>query len=254
MNMKSITPSLVLFVLLLAGCQSIGMLTHKPKIPAASEKDPVVEMICLWEAAEGIGTDGMPTRGFAGQILFFTAGGKEPVKVEGDIRIYVFDDHAEALSSEPLHQFDFDNQSFQTFLHDTNLGGAYQLFVPYTRKGGQKATCSLRVRLTPSNGKPLYSKMASVILPGTSDHTPKQISKVIEQAPRTIEQMSHQIVVDQGHESATPGVQVKQSTVNRDRQALKSKLSNLTEFTEATPKHFVKEPAKPATDHPLFTE
>lgn len=153
----------------LPGCQSLnmGLLGFGPDYPEATPRNPVHEIVCLWEPGEGIGLDGLPTRGFAGQILFFTAGQVEPAKVEGDIRIYVFDNHGTPDEQErPIHQFDFDSGSWNTYLHDTNLGAAYQVFIPYTRKGGYSAECALRVRLTPKNGLPIFSKMAKIQLSG----------------------------------------------------------------------------------------
>lgn len=153
----------------LPGCQSLnmGLLGFGPDFPEATPMDPVREIVCLWEPGEGIGLDGLPTRGFAGQILFFTGGHAEPAKVDGDVRIYVFDNHGTPEEQQrPIHQFDFDGGSWNTYLHDTNMGAAYQVFIPYTRKGGYGADCALRVRLTPKDGLPVFSKMATIQLQG----------------------------------------------------------------------------------------
>lgn len=166
-----------LLILVSSGCQHVPLFHRDPlkKIPSASAEHPVVEVLCLWQAAEGTGLDGLPCRGFAGQILFFANGIATPARVEGDVRIYVFDDQGPLEEQEkPIHEFNFDSGAFQAFLTETNVGGAYQLFVPYTRKGSHRATCSLRVRLTPKTGSPVYSKIASVILPGTVTRKPAE--------------------------------------------------------------------------------
>lgn len=172
---------LVLLALLTSGCVELTALSfaHRLKPLEAGPKAPVVEIICLWEPAEGLGLDGLPTRGFAGQILFFTAGHPQPLKVNGDVRIYVFDDHGTPEEqSRPIHQFDFAPDAWNAFLRETNIGTAYQVFIPYTRKSTYQTNCSLRVRYTPAGGgSPVYSKMATVVLPGRNrPKTPREQS------------------------------------------------------------------------------
>jgi hypothetical protein len=151
-------------VLLAGGCGSLDLnLAGRHQMEDAA----VREIVCLWEAAEGVGLDGLPARGFAGQIMFFKPGRDVPVRVDGDVRIYVFDDQGTIEEqSRPLHQFDFPSAAWQTFVHDTNLGPAYQVFIPYTRKGRNYTECAVRVRFTAQDRLPVYSKMASVALPG----------------------------------------------------------------------------------------
>jgi hypothetical protein len=157
----------------LVGCQavtsSVSSVVHKPfsASPAELNELPVSEMICLWEEAEGIGLDNKPTRGFAGQVMFFAANASEPVQVNGDVEIFLFDDSGNTEEqSKPLHTFKFEKEAFQAFKTETNLGIAYQLFLPYVRKSNYKADCNLRLRITPEEGRQLYSKMAAVNLDG----------------------------------------------------------------------------------------
>ncbi|MEZ6057791.1 MAG: hypothetical protein R3C01_13920 [Planctomycetaceae bacterium] len=152
------------------GCTQLGLtaLLKKNRMTIADTKHPVDEIISIWEVGEGRGLDGLPTRGFAGQLLFFTNGIDEPIVGNGDIRIYVFDDQGtEDEQTRPLHQFDFPAVAFNAFLREANIGPGYQIFIPYTRKGGHQAECSLRIRYTPvDGGAPVYSRMVSVVLPG----------------------------------------------------------------------------------------
>lgn len=157
---------LVLTVLLAAGCSTVPLFSLN-KFHKADDDHPVGEILCVWEAAEGRGPDNLPCRGFGGQIMFFAKGYKEPVIASGDVRIYVFDEHgSNGDASLPLHQFDFPSAAWNSFLAPSNLGATYQIFIPYTRKGQNSASCSLRVRLTPEGGLPTYSKMATVELGG----------------------------------------------------------------------------------------
>lgn len=166
-------------LLVASGCGSLDLnLTRGDRDVRA-----VKEIVCLWEPGEGVGLDGLPTRGFAGQLLFFKPGSDVPVRVDGDVRIYVFDDQGTmAEQSRPLHEFDFPSAVWQAFAHDTNLGPAYQIFVPYTRKGHNFADCAIRVRFTAKDQLPVYSKMANVALSGRRTVKDPAVDQPEEQA------------------------------------------------------------------------
>jgi hypothetical protein len=221
-----------------SGCQHLMFWDNLARLPSASEKHPVVEVICLWEQAEGTGLDGLPCRGFAGQLLFFAQGRTPPVRVHGNIHIYVFDDQGTLEEQEhPIHQFDFDSKAFQSFLTDTNIGAAYQMFIPYTRKGSHRATCSLRVRFTPAEGNPVYSKMASVILSGKSERAPdRPIGHQKPTASHNVQLAAHQAEVPEVFPDSAPAIPVSPklsaaitSNPEEDRQRLKAKLIEVTQ-------------------------
>ncbi len=153
----------------LSGCSSLALSTWnwQNSRQYASAKKPAVEVIALWEPAEGKGVDGLPTRGFAGQILFFQHNNTTPVYVKGEVMIYLYDDQGEgAEQSKPIHQFKFDSGAWQVHAVDSTLGPAYQLFIPYVRKGKDQAECALRVKLTQTEAPEVYSRMVSVKLEG----------------------------------------------------------------------------------------
>jgi hypothetical protein len=157
--------------LTLSSCSSLDILRPtwtRNDFTIADEKNPAVKMLCAWEPVEGTGLDGIPTRGFAGQILFFNHQNAEPVVVEGDVRIFLFDDvGTPSEQAKPIRQFDFKGQSWNLHANQTTLGPSYNVFIPYTRENYRYLTnCALRVRLTPKNGPTIYSHNAKVPLPG----------------------------------------------------------------------------------------
>lgn len=166
MIQKLTMPLMAGMFLTLSGCATL----HFPwddKIPVASAKNPVVQITCLWEPSEGHDPDGMPCRGFAGQILFLGNKGGTPVQVDGPVMVYVFDDQGTPeQQAAPQHQFNFDLDSWQRHMKAGSLGPTYHVFIPYTRKGTQEALCSLRVRYTPPEGPPLYSPHSEITMGG----------------------------------------------------------------------------------------
>lgn len=162
---------LLLGIILLAqlGCAGKNLLNWKHnEVPEADARNPVRKIVCIWEPVEGQGLDGLPTRGFAGQIMFFTHASPLPATSDGEVRVTVYHDcgtHEEQV--KPLHQFDFPGNAWATHLQESTPGPSYRIFIPYTAKHHWETNCALRVRLTaPDNGPTVYSEMVYVRLPG----------------------------------------------------------------------------------------
>lgn len=174
-----VTVALLLLLPLLAGCSGARLFSlpwQKDKIVTADAKNPVHRIVCMWEPSEGRRPDGMPARGFAGQILFFTRTSSTPVRVEGDVKIYVFDDQGpNGNPTLPISEFDFvkssEGDAWNRHLTVTTLGPSYNVFVPYMRRGGHQARCALQVRLVANGDAPIFSDVATIVLPGPSVQT-----------------------------------------------------------------------------------
>lgn len=158
---------------LACGCASTGWLKFsKDDFPKAGPKNPIVQVLALWQPADGTGIDGKTSRGFSGQILLFTNQGPMPAEGDGSVRVYVFDDQGKPEDrAKPIHQFDFPAETWKHYMHKGKLGPTYSVFVPYTRPGYRAAQCSLRMRFTPANGPAIFSEMVNVELPGTKAAT-----------------------------------------------------------------------------------
>ncbi|MBS0203026.1 MAG: hypothetical protein JSS49_09030 [Planctomycetes bacterium] len=164
---RSVSSLLVCGLLLTTvGCSTLDITKIDWRTRKATARHPAIKVVCLWEPAEGRDPKGVPCQGFAGQILFLT-NTSLPVSVDGDVRIYLFDDQGQGEEAEkPLHQFDFDSGSWAQHYTYGTLGPAYNVFVPYMRRGVYDATCALRIRLTPKNGPVVFSEMTSIGLMG----------------------------------------------------------------------------------------
>lgn len=153
----------------LSGCATLDMPNwDRHDFNRATDKVPAAEIVCVWKPAEGTGMDNLPTRGFAGQILFFNRHDSEPIVVDGDVRVYLFDDVGSVEEqSKPIHQFDFQAEAWNTHARMTTIGPSYHIFIPYTRKNNTyRTTCSLRIRMTAENGRAIFSDVIKVPLPG----------------------------------------------------------------------------------------
>ena len=167
------------------GCSQTSSLLNLKKVPKATAKDPVFEILGLWEPAEGRGPDGKPRRGCAGQILFITRGQKSPVRIDGDVVIQQFDDvGTPEEQTKPLHTFRFDNGSWNNHFGDGSMGPSYSVFIPYMRDSEYKTVCALRIQYTSADGQKVQSAIARINLPGAerkpfadqSKSTPESVS------------------------------------------------------------------------------
>jgi hypothetical protein len=174
----------------LSGCAGAKLLSGKfpgskaEEFAKADARNPAAEVLAIWQAAEGHGVNGLPTRGFAGQILFVTNRSSSPVTVEGEVRIYLFDDKGKLEEqAKPIHQFDFKPGAWKTHMRPGTLGPSYHVFIPYVRKDRHQANCTLMVRLKPTDGPTIYSDMTTIMLPGPA---PDKKNNAIASRPEKI--------------------------------------------------------------------
>jgi hypothetical protein len=130
----------------------------------------VVRIVALWEASNGKGIDDKPSRGFAGQILFFGPKTLTGARVRGHVNIYQYDNFKRDSDDdiEPLHTFSFDPDVWDLHHTEGTLGHSYSCFIPYMRKHKGQATCGLKVEFVPENGQSVSSEITEVLLPSRS--------------------------------------------------------------------------------------
>src|SRR5690242_12594683 len=110
-----VRPALLCLVACLTGCAGTGLF-HTSEFPKASLKDPVARIVGLWQPEEGM-FKGQATRGFSGQILFFTKSAHAPAQVDGEVMIYVFDDQgSDEEQIKPIMQHRYESKTWNAFL------------------------------------------------------------------------------------------------------------------------------------------
>ena len=168
------------------GCTSLGNFRFgQERIPQATPKNPIVQVLAMWQPGEGPGIDNKTTRGFVGTMYFFTAKSPIAAKTNGTICVYLFDDQGEEEEQvKPIHQFIWETDDLAKLGQPGKLGQSYMIFIPYTRAGFHKAQCSLRVTYTPNTGSPVNSEMAYVALPGRKSREGQQSDQAGSQKRR----------------------------------------------------------------------
>jgi hypothetical protein len=243
-----------LFLLALAmampGCASIAEFAAMRSIPVSGPNNPVTDFACIWQQGEGRDEHGKPCRGFCGQLMFLTGISKKPAVVNGAVTIYVFDNVGPLEEqTKPFRSFDFTADEWATFQRRTNLGMTYQLFIPYTRRGGREAECQLHVKFTPVGGSPIYSHPESISLRGASGgaatmadsidrkltHSSKLFQNPAVMIPATMDPSYAELMRKMKTDAATPPVQKAAPTVGAPvrKQAEITRLQALLDASNA---------------------
>src|SRR5260370_32509305 len=120
----------------LTGCATSSLFKmSKNDFPKAGPKNPVAQIVGIWEPAMGIGLENKTSRGFAGQILFFRKGSDVPLQVDGDIRIYVFDDHGTPdEQATAIYEMNFESRGWNQYLTKGPLGATDKVLPHYIRE------------------------------------------------------------------------------------------------------------------------
>ncbi len=164
--------TLALLLTVAPGCSGLAEMTSKVNpwadhVVRADEKNPAVEVACIWQPGEGRNDKGIPSRGFSGQVFFFTGRDSEPALVNGTMRVYLFADrgtHEER--AKPLHQYDFTPEAWSAHATMTSLGPGYTVFVPFPGTEPYQVRCQLRARFTAQNGQAIWSEAVAMTLEG----------------------------------------------------------------------------------------
>ena len=185
-----------LFLFSSSGCSSLSLPRFGENTNASGSLKPA-RCLCLWQPVDSEDAAGQPVRGFGGQVYFFAADSEEPIEVNGDVRVFVFDDiGTPTQQARPKDVQDFDSFAWQSFLTESQFGTNYTVFLPYAQASKYESVCSLRLRLVQSDGTQLFSDMATVKLSG-KPREDKSIRQLVSPREHSIDsERSRELRVD----------------------------------------------------------
>jgi hypothetical protein len=143
--------------------KAVGLEPEKP--------DPVVpeRMVATWVDTTLSTVGKKPQRGFGGKLMFFEKGTEDPVRVEGNLVVYAFDetdrpDH----ETHPTRKYIFPMEEFVRHESDSSLGPAYSFWLPWDEVGGQQRNISLIAKFEPKGGPVVLGEQTRHLLPGVT--------------------------------------------------------------------------------------
>lgn len=173
-------------VMAVSGCTTLEMpKSMTPELPSWMETTQTPDkVVCFWgDPYLRQNPDGEVIRGFAGRLMFYKAGSKKAVKIDGEARIYAYDetnrdpsnpvpDKRSLISAETLA-----NQHVKT-----ELGHAYDIAFDWGPADGPQKSVSLIVKFKPNNGGSwIFSEMSQQTLLGTPTVDPDAPTTLAEE-------------------------------------------------------------------------
>jgi hypothetical protein len=110
-----------------------------------------------------------PKRGFGGRIAFFKRESEDPIRVDGQLVVYAFDETSRpSHETHPTRKYIFPPEEFVRHEGDSKLGPSYSFWLPWDEVGGAQRNISLIARFEPKGGPILVGEQTKHFLPGSS--------------------------------------------------------------------------------------
>lgn len=109
-----------------------------------------------------------PQRGFGGRISFFNQKSDVPVRVEGQLVVYAYDESGrQAHETQPTRRYVFPQELFARHESMSEIGPSYSVWLPWDDAGGEQKKISLITRFEPVGGALIAGEQTKHLLPGT---------------------------------------------------------------------------------------
>ena len=161
---------LVLTTAAASGCT--GLDTAKmPPFPLKLPEEPETpdKIVATWTETVLHQPNRPAARGFGGRVTFYRDASPKPVKVEGSLVIYAFDEEARDPGNvKPDRKYVFTKEQFAKHYSESNLGHSYSVWIPWGKVGGPQKQISLIARFMPDDGPVVVGEQTRQLLPGTT--------------------------------------------------------------------------------------
>jgi len=125
------------------------------------------KIVALWSDTVLTQTGQPPLRGFGGRLMFYEGKQEDPVKVEGTLVVYAFEEtDRDANNSRPDRKYVFTPQQLPSHYSKSKIGHSYSVWLPWDEVGGFQKEITLIVRFQPKEGTAAIGEPARQLLPG----------------------------------------------------------------------------------------
>jgi hypothetical protein len=165
-----------LLILMAAAAMSGCSLMSSSTLPFAKKKEPEFltprQIVPVWSDTVLHQPDEPATRGFGGRIMFYGVDKHKPIRVDGTLVVYAWDDSNGPMERAPDRKYVFPGRDLQTHYSQSRLGHSYSFWVPWDAAGGPLKQLSLITRFVGNEGTELTSNPAHVVLQGPGPESP----------------------------------------------------------------------------------
>jgi len=138
--------------------------------PAGQQKpQQPTSVVAIWTEGVVHQSAGPPMRGLMGRVIFYGGDGTKPVKVDGTLTVYAFDETGRGKSdTKPDRKYVFTPEQLANHYDPVKVGPAYAVWVPWDEAGGLRKDMSLIIRFAPRKGELVVGEMARLVLSGAA--------------------------------------------------------------------------------------
>jgi hypothetical protein len=125
------------------------------------------KVISLWTDAVMTRDGQSPIRGFGGRLMFYEGKNDTPVKIEGTLVVYAFDEtNRDPNNAKPDCKYVITPEQLPNHYSKSKAGHSYSVWIPWDQAGGMQKEITLVVRYEPKNGPPVIGEQCREILSG----------------------------------------------------------------------------------------
>jgi hypothetical protein len=137
---------------------------HKP------EPQAPVRLVSSWTDTVLYSQGQKSQRGFGGRLSFFGRDSEDPVRVDGQLVVYAYDESkGDPRNVQPTRRYIFPREQFSRLQSDSALGPSYSVWLPWDDDlAGPQKSISLIARFEPHGGPLLVGEQTRHLLPGTA--------------------------------------------------------------------------------------
>lgn len=159
-----------LVCLVLAGCSTFDL---KRPIPWMANKDDdphqPVKLVAMWHDTMLSSAGQTPKRGFGGRVMFYRSNSDKPVKVNGSLVVYGYDEtHRDPTNLTPDRKFVFTAEQLEKHYSKSAIGHSYSFWLPWDTVGGERKQISLIAKFSPLEGGVVVGEQTQHLLPGSA--------------------------------------------------------------------------------------
>jgi hypothetical protein len=125
-----------------------------------------------------------PKRGFGGRLTFYNNKVQDPVRVEGQLVVYAFDEtNRKDYETQPTRRYVFPAEQFSIYESANDLGASYSVWLPWDDAGGPQRKISLIAKFEPKDGAPIVGEQTKHLLAGPVETMSLPTSPMLAAAP-----------------------------------------------------------------------
>ena len=125
------------------------------------------KIVAAWTDAVATTAGQPPVRGFGGRLMFYEGKSDMPVKVDGTLIVYIFEEtNRDPNNAKPDCKFVFTPEQLPKHYSKSKLGHSYSFWIPWDQAGGMQKEFTLIARFEPKIGPPVIGEQCKEMLPG----------------------------------------------------------------------------------------